>query len=137
MILSSLFSLKIFFSIQILDFQIQQIFNLEEEDFINLRMNRRHILDMWLSISTELEEFIRSTSVYDKDIPHLILQFSRQRSVYTSVLRTVLSSFFFSSTVKRMYHLHHHIQINVNFYHNITNFLCYRKKDWRFLKKSH
>ena len=36
----------------------------------------------------------------NKGIHHLILEFSRQRSVYISVLRIVFFFFFFSSTVK-------------------------------------
>ena len=46
---------------------------------MNLRMNSRHILDMWLSISTELVEFIRSISVYNKGTLLLLLlsHFSR------------------------------------------------------------
>ena len=36
-------------------------------------MNSRHILDMWLSISIELVEFIRSISVYNKGTLLLLL----------------------------------------------------------------
>ena len=45
-------------------------------------MNSRHILDMWLSISIELVEFIRSISVYNKGTLLLLLllsHFSRVR----------------------------------------------------------